>query len=149
MVKWRCTACGKVHRSNPTKCKKCGHSVLQQNRLDENGGHPKRQGVTTQTKSVKIEKTWYCDRCKQTHDYEPEKCKVCRRTEFTLIEKEREVKVPRKSETTLADNSIQSTGTVTTSTADPDRSSGIISGKAVILFVFCLLITWLAVIYIL
>lgn len=29
-LKWECTRCGKVHKSNPEKCKNCGATVLQQ-----------------------------------------------------------------------------------------------------------------------
>lgn len=31
-TKWKCTDCGKVHRSNPSECKKCGSKILQQHR---------------------------------------------------------------------------------------------------------------------
>ena len=29
-MKWKCNQCGKVHRSNPSKCKNCGSTVLTQ-----------------------------------------------------------------------------------------------------------------------
>ena len=32
MVKWECVECGKIHRSNPSKCSKCGSTILRQNR---------------------------------------------------------------------------------------------------------------------
>ncbi len=28
MSKWKCDACGTVHRRNPSKCRSCGHTVL-------------------------------------------------------------------------------------------------------------------------
>ncbi|WP_162993833.1 hypothetical protein [Halalkalicoccus subterraneus] len=28
MAKWKCDACGTVHRRNPSKCRSCGNTVL-------------------------------------------------------------------------------------------------------------------------
>ncbi|MFB6112611.1 MAG: hypothetical protein ABEJ58_00750 [Halodesulfurarchaeum sp.] len=35
MARWRCTNCGTVHRSNPTQCTNCGHTVFEQDRSVE------------------------------------------------------------------------------------------------------------------
>ena len=37
MANWKCEACGEVHHSNPTTCKNCGHSILQQHEGDGGG----------------------------------------------------------------------------------------------------------------
>lgn len=31
-VRWECTDCGTVHKSNPKKCKNCGSTILRQHR---------------------------------------------------------------------------------------------------------------------
>ena len=33
-VRWECTDCGTVHKSNPPKCKNCGSTILRQHRDD-------------------------------------------------------------------------------------------------------------------
>ncbi|MFB6095053.1 MAG: hypothetical protein ABEJ71_01200 [Halodesulfurarchaeum sp.] len=35
MTAWRCENCGRVHRSNPSECRNCGHTVFQQARDEE------------------------------------------------------------------------------------------------------------------
>lgn len=41
MANWRCENCGKVHRGNPSKCRSCGHTVLQQHHGEAGGGRRK------------------------------------------------------------------------------------------------------------
>lgn len=33
-LRWECTDCGTLHRSNPKKCKRCGSTILRQKRED-------------------------------------------------------------------------------------------------------------------
>lgn len=37
MAKWKCDACGTVHRRNPSKCRSCGNTVLSPYHGDEGG----------------------------------------------------------------------------------------------------------------
>jgi rRNA maturation endonuclease Nob1 len=39
MPNWKCEECGRVHRSNPARCRDCGNSVLKQHH-----GDPERRG---------------------------------------------------------------------------------------------------------
>lgn len=42
MANWRCENCGKVHRGNPSKCRSCGHTVLQQHHGEADGGRRRK-----------------------------------------------------------------------------------------------------------
>lgn len=37
MAKWKCDACGTVHRRNPSKCRSCGNTVLSPYHGDDGG----------------------------------------------------------------------------------------------------------------
>lgn len=43
MANWRCENCGKVHRGNPSKCRSCGHTVLQQHHGEGGEGSGSRR----------------------------------------------------------------------------------------------------------
>lgn len=137
-VKWSCLKCGTTHRSNPSECRNCGHTVLQQKRRGKQTDT--RTGTTTRVLSSsgfsEPDRTWYCDRCKRTHDSEPEKCKVCGRTEFILVEEEPDTPepIPAPSDEDL-----------TMTTADDKESSGVISGGAILKLFLFVSIAWVFV----
>ncbi|MFB6266574.1 MAG: hypothetical protein ABEI31_02845 [Halodesulfurarchaeum sp.] len=35
MAAWKCESCGTVHRSNPSQCRNCGHTVFRRARGEE------------------------------------------------------------------------------------------------------------------
>lgn len=81
--KWRCENCDKTYSSNPSKCRNCGHTVLQQHSSSsDRRTTTERQIQQGSTETV----VWYCSKCKQKHDEPRDSCKVCGTTEFDKVE---------------------------------------------------------------
>lgn len=107
--RWRCENCNRKYRKNRTECKRCGHTVFQQvqSSRSQRSSSPSSTSpshVYTTVDDESQSEEWVCDRCKQSHDTEPEKCIVCGRTAFTYYEPPEELEL-------LADQPI----------ADPDK----------------------------
>lgn len=117
-LKWKCENCGKVHRSNPEKCKECGHTVLIQHRPSSTSPRsqstPSSAGVSTDNSTSKKQE-WYCEKCHQSHDNKRDECKVCGHDVLKPISKE------------STSDSTSETGVPLTATHDEDYDGPSIS----------------------
>lgn len=71
-VKWRCTQCGTVHRSNPEKCRDCEHTVFIQHNSKTKRSRSSSSGHRSEGGS-----RYRCNKCGCIHDRKPFVCDKC------------------------------------------------------------------------
>lgn len=71
MMKWECTVCEKVHRSNPEECKSCGHTILQPYGASNNSS------TSSTSSSSRNANGWVCSKCMHFHSRKPFTCDEC------------------------------------------------------------------------